>query len=126
MTAQQYANRLREQGKDNAIGLALSEATVRKNLMGSDVEVVENQIRENNPPETKKTLDRLLKKGYSKDDAMKLLGRVVLGEIYKVLKNKGEEIRQGVERAALEYFILLPHRRIAGVLSRQIQQFVDT
>jgi hypothetical protein len=39
MTAQQYANMLRAQGKDNAIGFALSEATVRKNLMGSDVEV---------------------------------------------------------------------------------------
>ena len=51
-------------------------------------EVVENQNRENNPPETRKTLDRLLKAGYSKDDAMKLLGRAVLGEIYKVLKNK--------------------------------------
>ena len=51
-------------------------------------EVVENQIRENNPPGTKKTLDRLLKKGYSKDDVMKLLGRAVLGEIYKVLKSK--------------------------------------
>lgn len=51
-------------------------------------EVVENQIRENNPSETKKTLDRLLKAGYSKDDAMKLIGRVVAVEIYKVLKNK--------------------------------------
>ena len=39
MTAQQYANMLRAQGKDDAIGFALSEATVRKNLMGSDVEV---------------------------------------------------------------------------------------
>ena len=39
MTAQQYANMLRAQGKDNAIGFALSEAMVRKNLMGSDVEV---------------------------------------------------------------------------------------
>ena len=39
MTAQQYADILRAQGKDDAIGFALSEATVRKNLMGSDVEV---------------------------------------------------------------------------------------
>jgi len=57
-------------------------------LQKTILEVVENQIRENNPPETMKTLDRLLKKGYSKDDAMKLLGRVVVSEIYKVLKNK--------------------------------------
>ena len=39
MTSQQYADMLRAQGKDNAIGFALSEAIVRKNLMGSDVEV---------------------------------------------------------------------------------------
>ena len=39
MTAQQYANMLQAQGKDNAIGFAVSEAIVRKNLMGSDVEV---------------------------------------------------------------------------------------
>jgi hypothetical protein len=42
MTAQQYADMLRAQGKDNAIGFALSEAIVRKNLMGSDVEVEGN------------------------------------------------------------------------------------
>jgi len=39
MTSQQYANMLRAQGKDSAIGFAMSEAIVRKNLMGSDVEV---------------------------------------------------------------------------------------
>jgi hypothetical protein len=43
--------------------------------------VVENQIRENNPPETRRTLDRLLEEGYSKDDAMKLIGRAVAAEI---------------------------------------------
>ena len=39
MTAQQYADMLRAQGKDDAIGFAMSEAIVRKNLMGSEVEV---------------------------------------------------------------------------------------
>ena len=39
MTSRQYANMLQAQGKDNAIGFAMSEAIVRKNLMGSDVEV---------------------------------------------------------------------------------------
>jgi transcriptional regulator of NAD metabolism len=61
---------------------------VNLRLKKAILEVVENQIRENNPQETKKTLDRLLKAGYSTDDAMKLIGRAVLGEIYKVLKNK--------------------------------------
>ena len=52
MTAQQYAGMLRAQGKDNAIGFALSEAIVRKNLMGSDVEV------EGNPGEATLNLKR--------------------------------------------------------------------
>ena len=52
MTAQQYADMLRAQGKDNAIGFAMSEAIVRKNLMGSDVEV------EGNPNEATLNLKR--------------------------------------------------------------------
>jgi chromosome condensin MukBEF MukE localization factor len=52
MTSQQYATMLQAQGKDNAIGFALSEAIVRKNLMGSDVEV------EGNPNEATLNLKR--------------------------------------------------------------------
>ena len=39
MTSQQYADMLQVQGKGDAIGFAMSEAIVRKNLMGGDVEV---------------------------------------------------------------------------------------
>jgi len=65
---------LRAQGKDNAIGFAMSEAIVRKNLMGSDVEV------DGNPNEATLNLKRdgflmtainLIKKGLlpiSKED----------------------------------------------------------
>ena len=42
ITSQQYANIMRAQGKDDAIGFAMGEAMVRKNLMRSDVEVEEN------------------------------------------------------------------------------------
>ena len=52
MTSQQYANMLQAQGKDNAIGFAMSEAIVRKNLMGSDIEV------EGNPNEATLNLKR--------------------------------------------------------------------
>ena len=74
MTSQQYADMLQAQGKDNAIGFALSEAIIRKNLMGSDVEV------EGNPGEATLNLKRdgflmtainLIKKGLlpiSKED----------------------------------------------------------
>jgi hypothetical protein len=71
-------------------------------LQKAILEVVENQIRENNPPETKKTRDRLLKAGYSKDDAMKLIGSAVLGEIYKVLKNKEPFDKEGYVKALRE------------------------
>ncbi len=39
MTSRQYADMLQAEGKDDAIGFAMSEAIVRKNLMGSDVDV---------------------------------------------------------------------------------------
>ena len=41
------------------------------------MEVVENQIREDNPPETRQTLERLL--------AMEMIGSVVVEEIWVVL-----------------------------------------
>jgi chromosome condensin MukBEF MukE localization factor len=52
MSSRQYADMLRAQGKDNAIGFAMSEAMVRKNLIGSDVEV------EGNPNEATLNLKR--------------------------------------------------------------------
>jgi len=52
VSAQKYADMLREQGKDNAIGFAMNEAIVRKNLMGSDVEV------DGNPDEATLNLKR--------------------------------------------------------------------
>lgn len=61
---------------------------VNIDLQKAILDVVENQIRENNPPATKKTFDRLLKNGHSEDDAMKLIGSAVAIEIYEVLKNK--------------------------------------
>ena len=45
MTSRQYADMLQAQGKDDAIGFAMSKATVRKNLMGSDVEKVNHERR---------------------------------------------------------------------------------
>lgn len=50
------------------------------------LEVVENQVRDLNPPETKETLDRLVDEGYSEEQARKLIGYVVAAEIFEVLK----------------------------------------
>ena len=51
-------------------------------------EVIENQIKANNPPETKQTLDKLLEEGHSHEEAMKLIGCVVTSEIFDVLKHQ--------------------------------------
>ncbi|RWX43306.1 hypothetical protein H206_02904 [Candidatus Electrothrix aarhusensis] len=53
------------------------------------IEVIDNQLAANDPPETRQTLDRLLLEGHSEKDAKKLIGCVVTAEIFDVLK-KGE------------------------------------
>jgi hypothetical protein len=47
---------------------------VNLHLQQAILEVVENQLRANDPPETRQTLDRLLASGYSRKDAIKLIG----------------------------------------------------
>jgi hypothetical protein len=61
---------------------------VNVHLQRAILEIVENQIRENEPPETKETFERLLKKGYSEEDAKKLIGTAVVTEIFHVLKRR--------------------------------------
>jgi hypothetical protein len=51
-------------------------------------DIVETQIQENEPPETKQTLNRLLKEGYSREEAMELIAIVVASEIYDVMKHQ--------------------------------------
>ena len=58
-------------------------------LLGEEmIEVVRNQIRQNDPPETKQTYDRLIKEGFQKEEVMRQLAVVVGAEIYDVMKNK--------------------------------------
>ncbi len=52
------------------------------------LEVVENQIKDNNPKETKQTLNRLLSLGYTREDAIKKIGGVVAEEIFDILKKQ--------------------------------------
>lgn len=52
------------------------------------LEVVENQLKANDPPETHQTFVRLLSEGYSEIEAKKLIGSVVTSEIFDVLKKK--------------------------------------
>ena len=63
-------------------------------LKATILEVVDNQLRANDPPETRSTLDRLIAEGYSEKAAKELIGCVVTSEIYDVMKNKEEFDRQ--------------------------------
>lgn len=49
-------------------------------------EVVDNQLKSNDPPCTKETYNKLLDAGYSKSEAKDKIGAVVLTEIYDILK----------------------------------------
>jgi hypothetical protein len=51
------------------------------------LEVVDTQIRERNPPETKETFDRLVAAGVERDEARRLIGCVVACEIFDVLQS---------------------------------------
>ena len=50
------------------------------------LEVINNQIIDNDPPETKQTFVRLQEEGFSEEEALKLIGYVVASEVFTVLK----------------------------------------
>ena len=49
-------------------------------------EVLDNQLRDNDPPETKETLDRLLGQGIEQDEARRLIACVIADEVFMILK----------------------------------------
>ena len=53
-------------------------------------EVIENQIREGKPKETKETLKRLMNLGYNRHEAIHKIGIIVIDDIYNMLKNEQE------------------------------------
>jgi hypothetical protein len=57
-------------------------------LKGAILEVVENQLKSLNPPETKETFERLLGMGYSETDAKEMIGVVVSSEIFDIMKKE--------------------------------------
>jgi len=52
------------------------------------LDVVDNQIRDLNPPATKETFDRLVGEGVTQDEARRLIGSVVASEIFDILKHE--------------------------------------
>ena len=50
------------------------------------VEVIHNQVRDNDPPETGRTVKRLRQQGFSEEETLKLVGCVVASEVFGILK----------------------------------------
>ncbi|HEX4945650.1 MAG TPA: hypothetical protein VFZ34_03155 [Blastocatellia bacterium] len=55
-------------------------------LRSAIFEIIHNQIRDNNPPETKATLERLLADEIPEEEALKMIGCCVTTEIFDILK----------------------------------------
>ena len=51
------------------------------------LEVVQNQIRDNDPPETRQTFERLRAAGYPADEARRLLATAVAVEIFHLMRD---------------------------------------
>ena len=67
---------------------AHAEETTNIALRAAILEVVYNQLRDNTPPETRETFERLQREGHSVDEAKRLIGVVVSYELFDVLKSK--------------------------------------
>jgi len=51
------------------------------------LKIVENQLEENNPVDTKITLDRLMAMGESRENAMRYIATVLSVEIFEMMKD---------------------------------------
>ena len=65
------------------------------------LEVVENQLKENNPPCTKDIYEQLLNAGYSRSEAKDKIGAVILTEIYDILQ-EGQSFDEEKYKNSLE------------------------
>lgn len=63
-------------------------------LKATILEAVSNQLRANDPPETKQTFDRLVSEGYSVEDAKIYIAQALCVEIWDALHNKNPYNRE--------------------------------
>ena len=57
------------------------EPLVKKTIQ----QIITNQLRQNDPPETKETLNRLIAEGYSRQKARDLISVVIFSELREML-----------------------------------------
>jgi hypothetical protein len=55
-------------------------------LQAAIYEVVDNQLRDGTPPETRQTLDRLVSEGHTRQEARRLIACAVVSEMFDVLQ----------------------------------------
>lgn len=73
------------------------------------LEVVDNQLRDNDPPVTRESYDRLIAAGYSASEAKEKIGAIVIEEIYDVMKENQP----------------YDENRYAGALRNMVSQCID-
>ena len=68
----------------------MEEPDERAALKAVYLGIAENQLRANNPPETRQTLERLIAQGISREDAKILIASAIAVETYEILKSEKE------------------------------------
>lgn len=76
-------------------------------LNAAILEIVDNQLSEGTPVETRQTFDRLMQVGHTTEDARRLIGCVVVSEIVQVMQ-RGEPYDEARFVAALRRLPRLP------------------
>ena len=63
---------------------------MKKNLKAREIifTIIDNQIKNNDPPETLKAFNKLKSQGYSEFETKQLIGHCVAVEIYNMMKYK--------------------------------------
>jgi len=64
------------------------EPSANPALLEAILAVVDQQMRDNTPPETQRTFERLVALGYTPEDARGLIGNVVAQEIFAVMQRE--------------------------------------
>ncbi len=65
-------------------------------------DVLDNQLRDNDPPEPRETLDRLLGEGIERDEARRLITCIIAGEVFMILKTNTTFDRERFTRRLAE------------------------
>lgn len=96
-----------EQLRARHVAPAAPPPAANPQLAAAVLEIVDTQLREGAPPETRRTFDRLVEAGYSPEGARQLIAHVVVREIFTVMA-RGERYDMARFVAALERLPALP------------------